>query len=540
MKRNLCKLGGGTITMDETLYLCLIGKLWTERSFNSFALMETMKKLWCPSKGMTCLELGNNMFAFQFQSKRDMKRIKDMEPWHFNKHMLILQNITAEVQPSNMKFDVAPIWVRIYDLPINVRDTETVTQIGRRIGKVVTVDSETTKSITPSVRMKVEIPLTKPLKRGIKVRIGQGEPCWLPVTYERLPSFCYRCGKLGHTHKDCAEVDEKEEELTEDSMPYGGFMRASPFKSVSIMEAKNNSSMDHLRKELFTNYHAKTEGNTELRAQTSKQFEYSSVEDGVSDILDSLIRVQVSGAEPKEQKEDVQGTKEVKQLDETLQGEITNPKILMTNILHPTTKTLTHNQTHNTTPAKTPPDKQGNNMRSQGSEPVPAQCHIPNLIPFETLVAMVNHSTDKTKPPHKEPLTNPINHTIYHTSPPPLSKNHLPATPPLPITSPTAQTKHPIVNPPTKTPEITILPPSGSDQTKGKVNEARKSMKTWNRLTLKTPKIEGETVLMGKRLAVQSSATPNDEMAGRKKVKQETQATNKSTAAAAIQPRRSS
>lgn len=68
---------------DETTGLVLIGRLWTERPYNSYALIETIKMLWSPSKGLTCQELGSNLISFQFYLKRDMERIQSMEPWHF-------------------------------------------------------------------------------------------------------------------------------------------------------------------------------------------------------------------------------------------------------------------------------------------------------------------------------------------------------------------------------------------------------------------------------------------------------------------------
>lgn len=36
------QLGVGDEPNDNTMAMCLIGKLWTERPFNTFALMETM------------------------------------------------------------------------------------------------------------------------------------------------------------------------------------------------------------------------------------------------------------------------------------------------------------------------------------------------------------------------------------------------------------------------------------------------------------------------------------------------------------------
>lgn len=40
--------------LDDTVKLCLLGKLYTDRPYNTYGLIETMKKLWCPTKGMVC------------------------------------------------------------------------------------------------------------------------------------------------------------------------------------------------------------------------------------------------------------------------------------------------------------------------------------------------------------------------------------------------------------------------------------------------------------------------------------------------------
>lgn len=37
---------------------------------------------------------------------------------------------------------------------------------------------------------------------------------WIPITYEKLPIFCYGCGKLDQVLKDCEEyVPEVGEQL---------------------------------------------------------------------------------------------------------------------------------------------------------------------------------------------------------------------------------------------------------------------------------------------------------------------------------------
>lgn len=102
---------------DATVSLNLLGKLWTDRSYNTYGLFEMMKKVWNPSKGLSCNDLGFNLVSFQFNSERDMRRVLDMEPWQLNKHVLVLRRMTDETQPSAMVFNRAPFWMRIYDLP---------------------------------------------------------------------------------------------------------------------------------------------------------------------------------------------------------------------------------------------------------------------------------------------------------------------------------------------------------------------------------------------------------------------------------------
>lgn len=174
------------IVVDETAALCLLGKLWTERNYNMAAMIDTMKKLWNPSKGMKCSELGHNLVSFQFHTKRDMERVQSMEPWSFNKHILVLKPLVSDIQPSMMKFDSAPCWIRLYDIPLRGREEGVLRQIGQHFGEVLELDRSTVGGLSRSVRMKIRMNLNNALKRGTKIRIGTSEPCWIPATYERI------------------------------------------------------------------------------------------------------------------------------------------------------------------------------------------------------------------------------------------------------------------------------------------------------------------------------------------------------------------
>ena len=55
-----------------------------------------------------------------------------------------------------------------------------------------------------------EIPIDKPIQKGGYVADREGERCWVTFRYERLPIFCYYCGKLGHDKKHCPSGSPKQ------------------------------------------------------------------------------------------------------------------------------------------------------------------------------------------------------------------------------------------------------------------------------------------------------------------------------------------
>lgn len=132
-----------------------------------------------------------------------MERIQAMQPWHFNKHILVLKQVSSEIQPSMLSFDKTPWWIRLYDVPIGGKTTACLTQIGMRFGEIIKMDDTTTTWVARSVRMKIMMSLGTPPKQGTKIKIGSAAPVWIPVTYGSLSSFCYWCRKLGHIYKHC-------------------------------------------------------------------------------------------------------------------------------------------------------------------------------------------------------------------------------------------------------------------------------------------------------------------------------------------------
>ena len=52
------------------------------------------------------------------------------------------------------------------------------------------------------LRMHVIIDLSKPLKRGRAIHLG-GKSHWVNFKYEKMPLFCFHCGRTVHDKQGC-------------------------------------------------------------------------------------------------------------------------------------------------------------------------------------------------------------------------------------------------------------------------------------------------------------------------------------------------
>lgn len=72
-------------------------------------------------------------------------------------------------------------------------------------------------SVDKSVNFQVNVDITAPLRRGIKI-VVEKQTLWIPFKYVKFPDFCYACGKLGHVTKSC---EKYEEETPDEDLQYG-------------------------------------------------------------------------------------------------------------------------------------------------------------------------------------------------------------------------------------------------------------------------------------------------------------------------------
>ncbi|XVF20497.1 hypothetical protein REPUB_Repub12eG0005600 [Reevesia pubescens] len=119
----------------------LVGRLHTKRHFNNDYFMATMKIVWRLSKEVTILPLEANLFLFKFKNMANKKWVLDGALWSFDKQLLLFQDDKIELKPEDYQFTTFAIWVRIYDLPLGMRNQKMAIKLGWKIGNLIAIDS---------------------------------------------------------------------------------------------------------------------------------------------------------------------------------------------------------------------------------------------------------------------------------------------------------------------------------------------------------------------------------------------------------------
>ncbi|CAN0921133.1 Uncharacterized protein At4g02000 [Linum grandiflorum] len=164
-----------------------------------------MAQLWRPGQGMQVLDLGEKQYLFQFNHIHDLRWVVESGPWTFDNALLVLHELKRGETPETVLLTSAPFWVQIHGLPSRFSTEKVGKIVGAFVGEVVTVDAKHKYTReTPYLRVRIILDVTKPLLIDKKVRQPRGE--WLTgkFRYEKLPTFCFLCGRIGHVERHCA------------------------------------------------------------------------------------------------------------------------------------------------------------------------------------------------------------------------------------------------------------------------------------------------------------------------------------------------
>ncbi|XP_019156927.1 PREDICTED: uncharacterized protein LOC109153517 [Ipomoea nil] len=195
----------------ETPFI-LVGKLLSEKPTRFNFLKDTMASIWKPKKGMMAREVSTNLFLFFFVNELDIRKVLDDGPWSYDENLLLLKRIESNIPPHRVQLIAADFWVQAYNIPTNMQTYKTAEMIGSSLGSFIKaddiVDNNPDGLSTSFMRVRVQLDTSKPLTKKMKIKPATGEPFYIEFKYEKLPTFCFICGLIGHNNRSCGKLFE--------------------------------------------------------------------------------------------------------------------------------------------------------------------------------------------------------------------------------------------------------------------------------------------------------------------------------------------
>jgi 14-3-3 protein epsilon len=187
----------------------LIGRVLTDKQIQFAYFKERRGHFWKPGKKVSILQADNGRYLFQFNHRLDAAKVVDEGPWLFDNFNMVIERIAPGVVPASIQLDHIDIWVQVHQLPFGFIQPKVGQAIGRYLGELKEYDHR--NSVHSSyMRLKVRININNPLQQSWKVRANEGNYVHILFKYEKLGIFCYLCGLLGHTDKNCPKLFDME------------------------------------------------------------------------------------------------------------------------------------------------------------------------------------------------------------------------------------------------------------------------------------------------------------------------------------------
>ncbi|GJW63854.1 hypothetical protein Tco_0115738 [Tanacetum coccineum] len=192
----------------NTLYGYFIGKRL------AFPLVENYVKNTWAKFGLKRIMLDGDFFLFQFESKEGMNKVIESGPWLIKLVPLILNIWTPNTVLKKEEVKHAPVWVKLYNVPVVAYSEVGLSLITTQIGKPIMLDSYTSSMCMTSwgkkeyARALIEVSAEEILLESMVIAIPFGDGtghslATIDIEYEWRPPRCDNCRIFDHTNESC-------------------------------------------------------------------------------------------------------------------------------------------------------------------------------------------------------------------------------------------------------------------------------------------------------------------------------------------------
>ena len=151
----------------------LVGRLLNPDCQDMKSLFRNMPRKWQKEGRMKGIALTREKFQFIFDSEHDLNEVLEKGAQTFDEWSIAIDR-WYEYPPENY-LQFIPIWVQIWNLPINQFTVPAIKSLGNLIGQVTEVAFDPERSqLQEFVRVKVIFDVSRPLRKSKVLNIKEG------------------------------------------------------------------------------------------------------------------------------------------------------------------------------------------------------------------------------------------------------------------------------------------------------------------------------------------------------------------------------
>ncbi|GKC02083.1 zinc knuckle CX2CX4HX4C containing protein, partial [Tanacetum coccineum] len=156
--------------------------------------------------------VNQGLYYFNFKSQEGMNSVIENGPWMVENKPLFVRKWEPGLCMSKLDTSKVPLWVKIYDIPLEAWNVDGISRIASRIGVPIIMDKITTSICEKPfgralyAKVLVEVDAAKGLIDTVEIWYKSlGKSMMLNVDYVWRPLVCEHCKTFGHLSRFCSK-----------------------------------------------------------------------------------------------------------------------------------------------------------------------------------------------------------------------------------------------------------------------------------------------------------------------------------------------